>query len=72
MSARTYRFDWHCDHCNAETPHECYSAGHERDSSRDWRRCQQCGWKYHSMTGEYEPPDEPWTPSEEDSSDGAV
>lgn len=45
-----------CGHCHHETPHTVYDAGHERDSSHDWRRCNVCGWKAYGMSGKYQPP----------------
>lgn len=46
----------HCGHCDKETPHTVYDAGHERDSTHDWQRCNVCGWQALGMSGEYEPP----------------
>jgi hypothetical protein len=51
-----YDAERYCDHCDADTPHRCHDAGHERDSSHDWAKCLVCGWRYSGMTGRYEPP----------------
>jgi hypothetical protein len=53
---REYNDTRHCDHCDKDTPHECYDSGHERDSSNDWQRCLVCRWRASGMTGQYYPP----------------
>lgn len=45
-----------CDHCDKYTDHECYTQGHERDSSWDWQKCKVCGWRYIGIAGKYEEP----------------
>lgn len=56
--AHFYDYDWFCDNCKKDTPHKCYTAGHERDSSYDWEQCKICKWKYSGIIGKYEEPDE--------------
>jgi hypothetical protein len=33
----------HCSLCDRDTRQLFHDAGHERDSSNDWRRCLECG-----------------------------
>jgi hypothetical protein len=56
MKQEEVKDPWHCKHCDAETIHLCRYSGHERDSSRDWRKCLVCEWECFGITGEYEPP----------------
>jgi hypothetical protein len=34
--------EYFCDNCKCDTVHTCYIAGHERDSSNDYKRCTKC------------------------------
>lgn len=45
-----------CDHCETDTKHECRDSTHERDGSRDYRKCLSCGWEYDGLSGEYHQP----------------
>ena len=51
----TWSSDEFCTHCQADTPHRCFTWGHERSSSGDTEECLRCGWIRRDW-GEYEPP----------------
>lgn len=51
-----YEDDRFCEHCQADTPHQCRDGGHERDSSNDYQKCLVCRWFRFGMSGEYSPP----------------
>lgn len=46
----------YCSHCEKDTMHTYHDSNHERDSSRDWQVCHECGWRYSGLTGKTEPP----------------
>lgn len=56
MPEETFIDDWWCDHCQADTKHRIYCAGHERDSSCDMWTCLTCGWWKTGMSDEQHEP----------------
>lgn len=51
-----YEDEIYCDNCGCYTRQTVHYAGHERDSSHDWKLCQECGWRWNGFSGDYEPP----------------
>jgi hypothetical protein len=41
-----------CKKCGKDTPHVIHSAGHERDSSWDYKECAVCGTRKYGMERE--------------------
>ena len=39
----------YCPRCSRFTEHDIYDAGHERDSSHNWKRCRVCEMKTYGL-----------------------
>ena len=52
----TFQMETFCDHCQKDTMHDMYCAGHERDSSGDIQTCTECNWWKSGMCDEYNSP----------------
>jgi len=54
----TFQMETFCDHCDKDTMHEFYDAGHERDSSCNLETCMVCRWWKSGFSSVQHPPSE--------------
>lgn len=53
-NSNEYLDEDYCPNCNKNTRVAFYSAGHERDSSQDFRQCTVCRWVKLDHADEWE------------------
>jgi uncharacterized Zn finger protein len=47
--SENYLDDLYCEECEEETEHYVYIDGHERDSSKNYKKCLECGTVTHGI-----------------------